>query len=190
MPAGNAPLLAALTALVEADPQRGAEILRKAIVSLAADGTRALGRPSTKDGAAWAPIRERLRRAMAGDKLTAMQLAERLGLSESIVDKCAAPNGPVPSAAVIEKIKGWLAARAKPPAPTGGSNGHALPADRLTEAEAAKLAGFRSLVDPSALRRHVKLTGDEIAAAAAGETLTADVVDRLRAFLGRPGSTL
>ena len=54
---------------------------------------------------------------------------------------------------------------------------------RLTAAEAAKLTGLRALVDPSALRRQVKLSADEIASAAAGEAMAADTIDKLRGFL-------
>jgi hypothetical protein len=56
------------------------------------NGYRRIG--SRKDHAAWTPIREALRQAMQADKLTAMSLGRRLGLSESAIDKCSAPNGP------------------------------------------------------------------------------------------------
>ena len=76
------PLLQALGLLVAADPARGSLVLRKAIATLVGDDTRPLGRVSTKDATAWAGIRDRLRRAMAADKLTAMQLGQLLELSE------------------------------------------------------------------------------------------------------------
>ena len=43
----------------------------------------------------------------------AMMAATELGLSESAIDKAPAPNDPVPSDAVIAKVQGWPASRAK-----------------------------------------------------------------------------
>ena len=54
-----------------------------------------------------------LRGAIQTHKLTAMMAAIELGLSESAIDKAPAPNGPVPSDAVIAKVQGWPASRAK-----------------------------------------------------------------------------
>lgn len=51
--------------------------------------------------------------AMQTHKLMAMMAATELGLSESAIEKAPAPNGPVPSDAVIAKVQGWPARRAQ-----------------------------------------------------------------------------
>lgn len=188
--AGDNPLLGALALLVEADPARGSLVLRKAIASLVSDDTRKMGRVSTKDPDAWAQTRDRLRRAMAADKLTAMQLGQLLELSESAIDKCSAPNGWVPSAAIAAKVEAWLLSRDKPngskspPAP--GGNGVERPSGRLTVEQAAKLSGYTSLMSDRRVREVLGLTPNLLTQALAGKPVPGEVVARLADALADP----
>jgi hypothetical protein len=190
MPAGdnNSPLITALAALVELDPERGGMVLRKAIAALVADDTRPLGRVSTKDAAAWTQIRRRLREAMAADKLTARQLGEQLELSESAIDKCAAPNGPVPSNDIIARVQRWLTSRdtenTRPPAAV---NGHVVDrrphGGRLSEVERERLAAHVQFTAERELRQALGLTSLIITQAISGAELPAEAIERITGFL-------
>ena len=192
MPGANA-LLVALTALVEADPARGNAIVKRAIASLVSDDTRKMGRVSTKDPDAWAQTRDRLRRAMAADKLTAMQLGQLLELSESAIDKCAAPNGPVPSNDIIARVQRWLTSRdtenTRPPVAV---NGHAVDrrphGGRLSEAERERLAAYAQFTDERELRRTLGLTSAVIDQAIAGREVPSEAAERITGWLAAQGN--
>jgi hypothetical protein len=198
-------LLQVLGLLVAADPERGGVVLRKAIASLVADDIRPLGRVPAKDPIGWARRSEHnCARPMSVDGLTAMQLATELGLSESAIDKCAAPNGPVPSTAIIAKIRNWLAARessvaaASPVKKTApANNGATKPAGngadsraafRLTRQECDRLFSHISRWLEGDCRRELGMTL-EVAkrVAAAGQTEPAEIVERVRTFLDGGG---
>jgi hypothetical protein len=195
MPAGdnNSPLITALAALVELDPERGGMVLRKAIASLVADDSRSPGRISIKDVDGWARIRTRLRQAMADDKLTARRLGEQLELSESAIDKCAAPNGWVPSAAIVAKVEAWLISRAdkavtqtadspvKTPAST--TTGHAR-AGKLSPDQCSALIGRLNLAESERLiREEFGLTREVLDKAAAGQAVPREAAERIVARL-------
>lgn len=187
------PLLQALGLLVAADPARGSLVLRKAIATLVGDDTRPLGRVSTKDATAWAGIRDRLRRAMAADKLTAMQLGQLLELSESAIDKCSAPNGWVPSAAIAAKVEAWIVSRTESVAPAA-VNGHAAPAERrphagrLSEHDRERLAAHAQFTDERELRRTLGLTSAVIDQAIAGREVPSEVAERITGWLAAQGN--
>jgi hypothetical protein len=195
MPAGdnNSPLITALAALVELDPERGGMVLRKAIASLVADDSRSPGRISHKDVEGWARIRTRLRQAMADDKLTARRLGEQLELSESSIDKATSPSGRPPSNDIIARVQQWLTSRdAENTRPPAAVNGHVVErrshAGRLSEVERERLAAHVQFTAERELRQALGLTSLIITQAISGAELPAEAIERIANFLAAQGN--
>jgi hypothetical protein len=195
MPATN-PLLSALATLVETvEPSHADRILKHCIRLLIEDGTaRRIG--SKKDAEAWSSIRGDLRAAMQADGLTAMQLAQRIGLSESTVDKCSAPAGPVPSEAIIGKIRGWLDSRkgsltairdgAVPNGRNGKDTSPAAPT-RLSDGDRQRLADRTEGMADKEIRERLGVDQNCLDRLVIGRPVPPEAIAKARAFLAAPG---
>jgi hypothetical protein len=193
----TAALRTALDALLPTvAPARREAVLRRAIQTLVGDqGYRAAG--SKKDFEGWSGIRADMRAAMQADKITAPQLARRLGLSASAIDKASAPSQPPPSEAIINKIRAWLDGRAavaeRSPAPSVAiavvkSGNGALPAaTRLSDGDRQRLADRTEGMPDRDIRQRLGIDQDTLDRLVIGRPVPPEAIAKARAFLDAPG---